>query len=846
MSKLQVVVIILLVAVSAFAQESPLQIAASLTPLPVIVIPDESYRWEAKLIAEKLAELKAEMQERVVVYFTKKENLFKEVKIESEDKGKYLLQSKLSYPENASWNPNEEGEGIEALGGGYAIYNDFYISDYKDGEVTITPVYYILELDKKVGKIITIKGEKYIVLEYNSSKKYAKLAKAKEVKLYRLPSLVEYKLWSGRGIRIANYVKPGNKSGSAILMPTLNGANMGSVLVSISNSTPQEITEELREYFPGYYIYITEAGDDYISLAFAEKSGEVVIYNGESALGYSTTWLPRTIAGHANSIVFAGKAVTLGRHGSAQLEATPYYLRLSNYYLSIAKQGLLGSFVNGSTLKFAAYRNHLKGDVNISIEGDGVKLEYFTNELDDSTDEEDDFRSTKCEIDQFLVRNCSAAHWRTREEGLKMDGDGDGKLSGSKDYVKYNDLLVWDRRHGYIEIIPVKIVNISENSLITIEGNNYYVIKSRIPDSITLMRAREIKLYSMPRLLIDYGIEAVDGLRFVVSELHISGANVSFNLFMIKNGTLLNTFIIRNVTIGEELGEVREYINRRVFLMDAADNYIKLVVQTGEVEEVYDKEPWLGYKSVEMRLYSLNSSEIALFGTKIGIKDGESKKINNTQFYVVYRDRKIDVVRKKSLKVKAGERLDATLWPWRDFLKDDLTFFISEEVIYPEVEVKLAKGVGGKPNLILLGMVEEHPLIRKLVKQNLSKVKWNKSDGNIEVIKTSGNSTVIIISGKDRKAVERAVEGFVKRAIMEYIEMPEDEEEKPREISGSGNFSEIKIEKNETGTSINATQNKTVNSSNLGKESQPIRESFLGIVISEIIRFIGSLLGGNK
>lgn len=844
MSKLVVVLLISLIAGSAFAQESPLEVAVNLTPLPVIVIPDEGYTWEAKLIAEKLAELKAKKQEKVVVYFTKKENLFKEVKIESDDKGKYLLQSKLSYPVNVSWDPNKEGEGIEVVGGGYAIYNDFYISGYKDGKVTIRPVYYILELDKKVGKTTTIKGEKYLVLDYNSGEKYVKLAKAKQIKLYQLPSLVEYKLWSGRGIRIANYVKPGNKSGSAILMPTLNGDNMGSVLIGISNSTPQEITEELREYFPGYYVYITEAGDDYISLAFAEKSGEVVIYHGESAFGYSTTWLPRTIAGHANSIVFVGKAVTLDRYDSAQLEATPNSLRLSNYYLSIAKQGLLGSFANGSTLKFADYRKHLKGDVNISIKGDEVKLEYFTNELDDNTDVEDDFRATKCEVDQFLVRNCSAADWSiTKEEGLKVDGDGDGKLSGSKDYVKYNDLLVWDRRHGYIEIIPVKIVNISENSLITIEGNEYYVIKSRIPDSITLMQAKEIKLYSMPKFMSAYGIEAVEGLRFVVTELQSAGTNVSFNLFMIKNGSLLNTFIIQNVTIGEELGEVREYTKRRVFLREAKSNYIKLVIQTGEVEEVYDEEPWLGYESVEMGLYSLNKSEIALFGKKIGIKDGESNKINDTQFYIVYRDRKIDVVRKNSLRVKAGERLDASRWPWRDFLKDDLTIFISKEVIYPEVEVKLAKEAGEKPNLILLGMVEEHPLIRKLVKQNLSKVRWNKSDGNIEVINKSGNSTVIIISGKDRKAVERAVEGFVKGAIMEYIEKPEEKEEKPGEIKG--NFTE-KIEKNETGIIINVTQNKTINASNFSKERQVNEGGFLSIILREIIRFISSLLGGDK
>ena len=823
----------LLIASAAHAQESPLEVAANLTPSPVIVIPDEGYRWEAKLIADKLSERLAQRQERVVGYFTKKENLFKEVKIQSSDKGRYIAQSMLSYPANLSWNPDKEGEGIEVLGGGYAVYNDLYVSDYKDDKVTIKPVYYIFDLDKKVGKTITIKGERYLVLEYNSSGKYIKLAKAVEKRLYSIPSQPELELWAGKGMRLGSYVKPGNKSGSAILMPTAKGSHMGSVLINIS-SVPQDITGELKEYFPGYYIYITEAGDDYITLAFAEKSGEMKVYNGQAAFGYSTSWLPSTVAGHANSLVLVGNAITLERYDSAQLEGTPYFLRLSNYYLSIAKQGLLGSFASGSTLRFEDYRNHLKSDVNISIESGKVKLEYFTGELDDNTSVEDDFSAIACSADMFLVRNCSAANWG-KEEGLKVDGDGDGKLSGSQDYVVYSDFLVWERRQGYIEISPVRIINISANSLIRVEGKKYYVLKSNMPDSIELMQARDIKLYSMPGL--EYGTKAVEGLWFVVNELKKSNTSFSFNLFILANGSLLNTLIARNVTPGDELEDLREWIGRRVFLKEGGSDYIILVIQTGGIEEVYDGEPWLGYKKVRMGFDSLGKSEMALFGGSIRVGEGRYEEIKGTSYYAVYRDRKLDIIRKKSLKVNPGERLDSSRWPWGDFLKDDLTFFISQEVVYPGVEIKLAGEGGENSNLILLGTEEENPLIKKLVEENVSRVRWEKSEGSIEVVGYE-NRTVIIIGGRDRKAVERAVEGFVRGAVMEYIEVPEEREEI------KANLPE-KMEKNETGISTNATKNETINSSGISKPAEK-EGGFIHSILREIARFISRLFGGNK
>ena len=64
----------------AIAPESPLEVASG-DPLPVIVIPNQSYHWEAQLISGKLSEKRAQKQETAVVYFAKNENLFKKVKI---------------------------------------------------------------------------------------------------------------------------------------------------------------------------------------------------------------------------------------------------------------------------------------------------------------------------------------------------------------------------------------------------------------------------------------------------------------------------------------------------------------------------------------------------------------------------------------------------------------------------------------------------------------------------------------------------------------------------------------------------------------------------------------------
>ena len=837
-----IVLCFLLIGISAhaIAPESPLEVASSLNPLPVIVIPSQSYHWEAQLIAGKLSERLAHKQDKAVVYFAKNENLFKKVKLQSSDRGKYIMQSRLSYPANISWNPDIEGEGIDVLGGDYALYNDFYIGNYKDGKFTITPVYYVFDLGKKVGKTITVEGEKYLVLDYNSSGKYVKLAKAVEKNLYSISSQPAVKLWAGRGIKIGGYVRPGNKNGSAILMPTLNGNIINDVLISISNTTPRDITEKLKDYFPGYYIYITGAGDGYITLAFAEKSDEITVYNGQSALGYSTTWLPRTVGGHANSIVFAGRAVTLNRYDSARLEATPYSLTLSDYYLSITERGLMGSFANGSVLKFDNYKNYLKGNLNISIEGGGkIKLGYFSNELDNNESTENDFNATACGMDMFLVRNCSAANWG-KGEGLKVDTDGDGKLDSTENYVKYNDFFVFEKGYEHIDILPVRLINISRNSLINLNGYNYYILKSRLPDSITLMQAKEVNLYNMPTFNIYYSIKAVEPFRLVLTGLKKSNTTFSFNLFFIKNKSLFNTFILQNISPGDELGDLSRYIGKKVILEKADGNSITLVIQTGNIENIYDDEPWDGYQKVRMGFYSLSKNEVAMFGEDVKVKAGVYEKIKGTPFYIIYRDRKVDIVREKSLVVNSGERLDSSRWPWKDFLKDDLTLFINQEEVYPEVKVRLAGEVIENSNFILLGTADENPLIKKLVEENISKVRWGKSEGNIEVVKNYDNRTVIIISGRDRKAVENAVEGFVNGVVMEYIGIPEEKEEI------KSNLSE-KTEKNETHIKQNITQSTTVNSSAITEEHPAEKKrGFFSIILRDIARFISGLFGGNR
>jgi len=790
-----------LVFLLSFAQgfaHTPLELVSQMHPAPVVVIPDESYRELGEQVAEKIASARSSRDYTLELHALENTGLLGDgVNISSGDLKRYLIHSRGA---SAPWNPDREGAGIRSSHDGYVVYNDFYVSKFSKESVSLTPVYYVPDVDTRTGRTITIKGKKYLVTEYSAEERYVKLAAAEEVRLYNFSKPFRYSLGRDTSIMLASYVSDnGNKS--AILAILNRSTVVASVFVEFSDSLPLDITEELGEFFPCCRVYITEAGDRYLTVVIADKNAEVLTH-GQPAFGYTAVWLPGAVDEHRDSLVFLGRSIALGRYDVKPLPGTPYLIRMSDFRISIVRDVIYGRFEPEDTVDS---RVLLLYELNVSLmDGRRINITYMSEDLD-GRENGDDFEEGECRAGSLVLNGSDSDGWM-QEKSLE---------SG---YAVYNDLFVRRCSGGYAEVVPVMVFNISRGEIVQIRGGKFMVLD--VGDSeVTFMPVRIVRLYRYSHASVLTGLKGlVEGIRVKLAELEADNSP-SFELMVFRGRMHVTDLEFRDMRRGEELMALMPYTGRlRVFLAGWGERYIDLAIQMGEPLEVAEGDAWQGYS----RLSFMDEHRAFLAGERLILQDGELERVGDTSYYVVYRHGRLDVVRQRSRVVNAGEVLFADAERWRGVLKRDIWFGVRVRERSPVVRVVLLDDVG-EENMVLLGTPQDNSLLRALMYYNVSAVDWYSSRGDVEVVRLEPGVSVVILGGSDEVAVRRAVERFMRGEGMV-------QEKEGVDVS-------ISVDASVVG---NLTQNVSYDANDSGSYRRGIVERFM----RRIAEFIAGLLGG--
>ena len=739
--KLTIIPAMVLISLFPVYGQTPLQIVENISPEPVVVIPDERYRELGELVADEVSNLRAEETYNIEFHSLDSAGLLgvDGINIMSDDINKFLIHHRAK---SKSWNPDKENSGIKDMYDEYIIYNDLYISKISKNGITITPVYYIVDINSKIGKTILINGERYFVINYSKRYRFLQLARAKEIRLYNFTKPFIYKVSDNTSISLDSYTY-NSGSGDAIITVFDNNYTVASILIEFPNELPKDITEDIGRYFSCCRIYITEAKYRYITIVFVDKKS-ITLTHGSPAFGYDAVWIPGVVDEHSNSVVFLGKNIELSKFDIKPLLGTSYLLKMSDFKINIVKDNLRDIFNQHITLKSSKYHKFIKHDINISLkDGKYIELKYMSGDLDSING--NDFLEGKCISKSLIFRDVEK-----REINGWMWNINPGYKS--KDEI-YNDLFAVKCTEDYAEVEPVMVFNLSIGKIATVNGTKY-LIEDYNGAVLTLIPVKVIRLY---RHRSD---EIYSGKKRIIGDIwaklyHIN--NLSFDIMLFNGDTHITTLYFSNVTIGDELMSISSYIGGiRVFIVGYGDSYVDLAIQLDDPIELTNGDSWLGYSKIRIR-----DPFVLLSGEKLRIFAGDLKGINNGPYYISYANGKLNIVRQKTAVIGPGDVLFADSKNWSGVIKRDIWFGIRVKYKYPNIRVSLLNEPLGD-NIILLGTPEDNALLRTLMYYNLSSIDWYRSYGDVEVITLESGATFFIIGGRDIYAVERAVNLFIR------------------------------------------------------------------------------------
>jgi hypothetical protein len=470
----------------------------------------------------------------------------------------------------------------------------------------------------------------------------------------------------------------------------------------------------------------------------------------------------------SDMVVMNNKAIAKLVVGTLNPDATGVEedLRSADIIIGAIKDSF-NTTVGGEIFKFTYSLEDLDGDLDTASLGSNVGDDFSRTDTSTGGFRRDDYD------DKWLVTDISnfgsegviplSGNWMISESnpnnggdyGIWFDGDDSGDIEKKTDWPIYNDVKILEWERNSITIMPaLRLGNMKTLSgmVIKIHGKSYAVTKyddATREVELSMVTVKTVLSSSAVQDIIETSLSIPEsnyriGLRGLTSE--VSGPKGDFAL-IVDNDII--DFQHRSsdtdppLAVGKELRLSSDLIIIPT-LIDTANGFVDLAIGH-ENDQIILRDgvtDVLGYAEVVVGDSDNGWTDELRFEDKaIKIEKGKFKRLGETENFFFYNDNgEIDIWRRNTTTVSLDEEKTVPLEIHK--IRDNQ---VSEEDKTDN-------------NLILIGGPVANNLTAELVTSGRSRVNWEESNGEIEVLEDvfQFERHIIIVAGKDRWATQRA------------------------------------------------------------------------------------------
>jgi len=375
--------------------------------------------------------------------------------------------------------------------------------------------------------------------------------------------------------------------------------------------------------------------------------------------------------------------------------------------------------------------------------------------------------------------------------GIRFDANGDGDVEDTDDQTIYNDIRIESVSTTDLQITPAMRVlgNLSAGAgkVFTLRGKKYYFKEYKSDQGkVTWIPTTEKTLFmpSDASGLLDAGV-LVPGTDIKIALK--GGSNTSAEFAIIQGGAIVETKTGKDITVAtKDLELLSDYfIAATTYRVAgtgtfAAGDWVTLsIAKKSDEFSIYDDDKnVLGYAKAVIDKTStwVSKDELRFEDETIKINKDSSAALGATTATAKYnKDKEFDVVAKKTKTSASGSEIKSDRDPWDDFLKTEANGGVDKLTVSAvggtgaAISLSVVKDTAVTDadksgyNLVLVGGPVANSLTAELVTKGTSKVNWEASAGEIEVVENAfaSGKYAIVAAGKDRAATKKAADALI-------------------------------------------------------------------------------------